>query len=116
MNHPHSNKQKLIDPYGYIIKPFDSKDLKCSIELAIYKNKMEKELRSSEEKFRWLAENSKDMIYRMTIPDGEFQYVNPAAEEITEYTPEEFYNSTRLLKNIYTQIIEIIIKIHGKNC
>lgn len=66
--------------------------------MAIYKNKMARKLKASEEKYRRLAENSKDMIYRMTIPDGLYQYVNPATESITEYTPEQFYKSTRLLK------------------
>ena len=87
------------EPYGYIIKPFDRNELKYTIELAIYKNKMKIELKISEEKYRRLAENSKDMIYRMSIPDGHYQYVNPAAEEITEFSPEEFYKSTRLLKS-----------------
>ncbi len=91
-------KTQLADHNNYINTPLDSNELKYTIKLAIYKNKMEKELKSSEEKFRRLAENSKDMIYKMTIPDGEFLYVNPAAEDITGYTLEEFYNSTRLLK------------------
>jgi PAS domain S-box-containing protein len=89
----------LTEPYGYITKPFDRNELKYTIELAIYKNKMKLELKISEEKYRRLAENSKDMIYRMSIPDGHYQYVNPAAEEITEFSPEEFYKSTRLLKS-----------------
>jgi PAS domain S-box-containing protein len=59
---------------------------------------MARKLKASEEKYRRLTENSKDMIYRMTIPDGLYQYVNPATESITEYTPEQFYKSTRLLK------------------
>ncbi len=93
------NRALLTEPYAYIIKPFDRNELKYTIELAIYKNEMEMELKISEEKYRRLAENSKDMIYKMSIPDGHYQYVNPAAENITEFSPEEFYKSTRLLKN-----------------
>ena len=93
------NRALLTEPYGYIIKPFDRNELKYTIELAIYKNKMEMELKVSEEKYRRLAENSKDMIYIMSIPDGHYQYVNPAAENITELSSKEFYKSTRLLKS-----------------
>ena len=93
------NRALLTEPYGYIIKPFDRNELKYTIELAIYKNKMEKDLKISEEKYRRLAENSKDMIYVMSIPDGNYQYVNPAVENITEFSPEEFYKSTRILKS-----------------
>ena len=35
-------KAKLTGPYGYIIKPYDSSELKYAIELALYKSKMEK--------------------------------------------------------------------------
>ena len=58
---------------------------------------MSRKLKASEEKYRRLAENLKDMIYLMTIPEGKYQYVNSSAEDITGYTPEEFYQSTRLL-------------------
>jgi len=76
---------------------------------------MARKLKASEEKYRRLAENSKDMIYRMTIPDGLYQYVNPATESITEYTPEQFYKSTRLLKNQSIPITRITTKKPGKN-
>ncbi|OPX18661.1 hypothetical protein BXT86_00115 [candidate division WOR-3 bacterium 4484_100] len=33
---------KLTQPYGYIIKPFSSKELYSNIEIALYKDKMEK--------------------------------------------------------------------------
>jgi PAS domain S-box-containing protein len=94
------NRIHSTDPYGYINKQFDKNDLKNTIELALYKNKASKKLIASEEKYRRLAENSGDMIYRMTLPEGKYQYVNPAAEKITGYALEEFYNSNRLLLNL----------------
>ena len=39
------NKAKMTDPFGYIIKPFDYRILKTSVEMAIYKHSIEKELR-----------------------------------------------------------------------
>lgn len=49
------------------------------------------ELQISEERFRRLAENAPDMIYRMSLPDGKYEYVSPAAQTIFGYSPEEFY-------------------------
>ena len=39
------NKAKMTEPFGYIIKPFDYRILKTSVEMAIYKHSIEKELR-----------------------------------------------------------------------
>ena len=43
---------KKTDPYGYMIKPFDERDLKTTIEIALYKHAMEMELRESQAKLR----------------------------------------------------------------
>ena len=88
------------DPYGYIIKPIEKNQLKYTIELALYKNRIFRKLKASEEKYRRLAENSRDMIYSMSVPEGKYQYVNNSAETITGYTVDEFYNSKRLLLNL----------------
>lgn len=48
---PAIQKTQLSAPYGYIIKPYHRTELKYAIELAIYKNQMEKELMLSEKGF-----------------------------------------------------------------
>ena len=57
-------------------------------------------LRESEERFRRLAENAPDMIYRMSLPDGKYEYVSPASTEIFGYTPEEFLSFPNILAKI----------------
>jgi len=54
-------------------------------------------LHESEEKFRRLADNAQDMIYRMSLPDGIYQYVSPAAIQVTGYAPEDFYQNPFLM-------------------
>jgi PAS domain S-box-containing protein len=57
----------------------------------------EADLRTSEARFRRLAENAPDMIYRMSLPDGHYEYVSPAAEKIWGVPPEEFYENPLLV-------------------
>ncbi|MFZ1289469.1 MAG: PAS domain S-box protein [Melioribacteraceae bacterium] len=57
-------------------------------------------LKESEERFRRLAENAQDIIYRMAIPEGIYEYISPACLSITGYSPEEFYKNPKLIKDI----------------
>ncbi|HSA87421.1 MAG TPA: response regulator, partial [Nitrospira sp.] len=42
----------LTDPFGYILKPFEERDLKTQIEIALYRYRAERALRDSEERYR----------------------------------------------------------------
>jgi PAS domain S-box-containing protein len=57
-------------------------------------------LKKSEEQFRLLAENARDMIYRMSLPDGRYEYVSPASAALFGYAPEEFYLSPLLIQKV----------------
>lgn len=38
-------RARITEPFGYVIKPFDERELKINIEIALYKHKMESALR-----------------------------------------------------------------------
>ncbi len=58
-------------------------------------------LKESEERFRRLAENAPDVIYRRELrPEPRCTYVSPAVFDITGYTPEDFYSSPELVSRI----------------
>jgi len=41
-------RAKITEPFGYIIKPFEDRELHSSVEIAIYKHEMDRKLKESE--------------------------------------------------------------------
>lgn len=75
-------RAREAEPFGFVVKPFDERELVSNIEMAIYKHGMEKQLRADENKFRGVIENCTDAI---VLIDGQGLLVewNPAAETLT---------------------------------
>jgi PAS domain S-box-containing protein len=82
------NRAKLTEPYGYILKPFEARDLATTIEVALYKYQMEQQLREREE---WLATTLKSIGDAVITTDsqGLITYMNPVAEALTRWRLEE---------------------------
>lgn len=60
-------RAKLTEPYGIIYKPFDISDLRGTIEMALYKHKLEKKLKESEARYRTVSELVSDTTYSVRI-------------------------------------------------
>jgi len=78
---------KQTEPFGYIVKPFEAKELKSNIEMALYKRQVEEKLRRSEGRYRDLVEKVKDIIYTLDT-QGNITSVNYAVKALG-YQPEE---------------------------
>jgi two-component system cell cycle sensor histidine kinase/response regulator CckA len=82
------NRAKLTEPYGYILKPFEARDLATTIEVALYKYQMEQQLREREQ---WLAITLKSIGDAVITTDsqGLITFMNPVAEALTRWSLEE---------------------------
>ena len=61
-------------------------------------------LRASERRFRLLAENARDLIFRIALqPEPRFDYVSPAALAITGYTTDELYAQPALATTLVSR-------------
>ncbi len=82
------NRAKLTEPYGYILKPFEARDLATTIEVALYKHQMEQQLREREQ---WLATTLKSIGDAVITTDSEglVTFMNPVAEALTRWSLAE---------------------------
>lgn len=81
-------RAKLTEPLGYILKPFEERYLRSSIEMALYKHQMETKLKENE---RWLGAVLKSVGDAVIVTDeyGFIKFLNPVAEILTGWTMQE---------------------------
>lgn len=97
-------RAKLIEPFGYILKPFEESDLRTNIEMALYKHKMDKRLKESE---RWLSATLRSIgdAVIATDAEGQVKFMNPVAEALTGWQQEEAVGKdlTQVFRTIETE-------------
>jgi diguanylate cyclase (GGDEF)-like protein/PAS domain S-box-containing protein len=79
-DHPTVQRAKVTEPFGYVIKPFEERELQTTIEVALYKHQAEQTLKESEERYRLLVELSPEAI--IVESDDKIVYANPAAASL----------------------------------
>lgn len=81
-------RAKVTSPLGYIVKPFEERELHSTIEMALHRHALEKRLSESR---RWLA-TTLDSIGDAVIAadtDCRITFVNRVAETLTGWTRDE---------------------------
>jgi PAS domain S-box-containing protein len=103
-------RAKITEPYAYMIKPFTDRELHINLEIAFYKNDMERKLKESydklTEKNHWLTaviESIGDAVIA-TDPEGIIRLMNPKAEALTGWKQNEALGKP--LANIFNIISE----------
>jgi PAS domain S-box-containing protein/putative nucleotidyltransferase with HDIG domain len=81
-------RAKLTKPFGYLLKPFEERELQTAIEIALYKSKMEIRLREREQ---WLSTILRSIGDGIIAADagGRIEFMNPLAERLTGWPLEE---------------------------
>jgi PAS domain S-box-containing protein len=86
-------------PYGYLLKPFEPRELKTTIEVALFKHKIEQELKESQERFREIFQQNLDGIVLIKRHNFEPIDLNPEAVSLFGFSREE-------LKQNFNKIFE----------
>ncbi len=81
-------RAKITEPYGYLIKPFDERDLSIAIEMALYRHRMENRVRESE---RWLSVTLRNIGEGVVAVDtkGLVVFLNSHGEHLTGWSADE---------------------------
>lgn len=75
-------RAKITEPFGYVMKPFNEKELHTTIEMALHKSAIENRLRESEEKFLSTVKSIGDSLVTINN-DHEITFMNKEAESFS---------------------------------
>ncbi|MBW4674269.1 MAG: diguanylate cyclase [Desmonostoc geniculatum HA4340-LM1] len=111
-------KNQLIEPFMYILKPFIESDLHFVIEMALYKHQSEKKLQEEKQRLTAII-NSMGRAVIVTYANGCIQMMNPIAEIITGWKQSEAFGKDLVevvnlvdkdvgeaIENLVTDVIE----------
>ncbi len=84
------SRAKITGPYGYITKSFNYNELHTTIDMAIYKNRMQKKVVENEYLLNTTLENIEDAVINIDN-EGYIQYLNTAASELLNISKIQAY-------------------------
>ncbi|MBX9253540.1 diguanylate cyclase [Desmonostoc muscorum CCALA 125] len=112
-------KNQLIEPFMYILKPLIESDLHFVIEMALYKHQSEKKLQEEKQRLTAII-NSMGRAVIVTYANGCIQMMNPIAEIITGWKQSEAFGKDLVevvnlvdkdvgeaIENLATHVIEV---------
>jgi diguanylate cyclase (GGDEF)-like protein/PAS domain S-box-containing protein len=85
-------RAKETGPFGYLLKPFDDRELRNCIEMSIYGHDVESVLKESE---KWLSITLMSIADGVIVADFEWrvEFMNPAAEKVTGWVVKDAIGS-----------------------
>jgi PAS domain S-box-containing protein len=64
-------RARSTEPFGYVLKPFEERELRTIIEIALYRHSVDAHLRENEKRYRTIAEMTPAFAYSVAVrPDG----------------------------------------------
>ncbi|MBT4525309.1 MAG: response regulator [Deltaproteobacteria bacterium] len=85
-------RAKINMPFGYVLKPIQERDLKVTLEMALYVEKLDDEKKQIEQRliqFRSVMDHASESIFITDINTGKFIDFNEAACRLLGYSREE---------------------------
>ncbi len=87
------DRARATMPYGYIVKPYNEREIHSTIEIALYTHGLHQQVRASEERYRGFVENFLGIACRRRM-DHSPEFFHGTTEAITGYTETELLSGT----------------------
>lgn len=81
-------RAKEAEPFGYILKPFKERELYTTIDIALYKYRVDKDLKKQERLFSAILHSVNDGIIAIDN-DLKVLFLNPVAEQMCGWSEED---------------------------
>jgi PAS domain S-box-containing protein len=81
-------RARVTEPYGYLVKPIQDRELRATIEIALYRHRMDRQLRESEERYRAVVSQAIECILIFDAETGHLLEANPAFERLSGYAAQ----------------------------
>lgn len=85
-------RAKVTGPFGYVVKPFDDRELHICIEMALYKHAAEKEQAERELLFSTTLHSIREAVI-IIDKNGNITFCNPAAEALLQQPASSLENA-----------------------
>ncbi|MCB0208713.1 MAG: response regulator [Anaerolineae bacterium] len=83
-------RAKITEPFGYLLKPYQARDLRTTIEMALYKHSLEQKLKEKEQWSKATLNSIGEGVITTDI-HGKVTFMNRAAEHLTQWRPTQAF-------------------------
>ena len=82
-------RARVTEPFGFLLKPFEERELRTIIEMALYRHQVDRRLRESEEHYRAIAEqHAEAMRAEQSLVDQKIRtHLHAFTSSLTEILP-----------------------------
>lgn len=82
-------RAKETVPYSYLVKPYNERELLAAVEMALYRQKLDRQLSESMERYRAIIDNAAEGILLVSCGNGEIVEANPSIIRLLGYSSRE---------------------------
>lgn len=82
------SRAKGTNAFGYLLKPFEERELHTTIEMALYKSELESKLKRNRQWLETILCSIAEAVITTDI-EGRIEFVNPATERLTGFRASE---------------------------